>query len=276
MKFLLRYSWTAARWTALLALLGGLTWMAWLRKEPSEPVYRGKRLSEWLANNNQGSSPETDEAVRRMGTNAIPTLLRMLQARDSSLTTWLLRLARKQHLMKFDHTGDFMKNAHAAHAFDILGADARDAVPELIKILDQNISVHSRNYTAWALGGIGPPAAKAVPTLLRATADTNYVRRGAIYALGKIRAQPELVVPALTNLLTGPDPNVRAITISSLELFGSDAKSAVPALAQSLNDPTPRVRKLAESALQKIDPEAAARANLKTNTLHRVDGGWGM
>ncbi len=230
-------------------------------------------MSEWLAAYN-GPSPETDEAVRRLGTNAIPTLLRMLRAKDSRVTAKVVRLVQKQHLIKFAYTYDFQKNGAAARAFDSLGADAKDAVPELIKIFEKNISANSQNYTAWALGAIGPPAAKAVPLLLRASTETNYTRRNAIYALGKIHAEPELVVPALTNLLTNPDRDVRASTISSLELFGSGAKSAVPVLIQSLNDPNPPVRKLARSALQKIDPEAAAKIGLKTETLIRTGAGW--
>jgi HEAT repeat protein len=247
----------------LLAGWGGLAWVVLRTKEPPEPVCQGKRLREWLAGYN-GPSPETDEVVRRLGTNAIPTLLRMLRAKDSKVTAKLVKLVRKQHLIKFEYTDDYAKNANAARAFDSLGADAKEAVPELIKIFEQNISSNSQNYTAWSLGAIGPAAAKAIPTLLGGTTNTyRGTRCDAIFALGKIHAEPELVVPALTKFLKDPDREVRASTISSLELFGSDAKPAVSALVQSLNDQNGLVRKLAKSALKKIDPEAAAKAGLK-------------
>jgi hypothetical protein len=273
MKALRKYSPFAARWMALLAVLGGLAWVALQTKKPSEPVYQGKRLSKWLANY-QGPSPETDEVVRRLGTNAIPTLLRMLRAKDSKLTTWFVSLARKQHLIKFGYTDDYLSNGQAARAFDSLGADAKEAVPELIKIFEQNISPNSQNYTAWSLGAIGPAASQAVPTLLGGTTNTYYTGRTAIFALGRIHAEPELVVPALTELLKDPNRDVRVSTISSLELFGSDAKPAVAALVQSLNDQDPLVRKLVQSALQKIDPETAAKVGPKTKTLVRTGAGW--
>lgn len=260
MKALAKYFLMAAPGVVLLAVLGGLAWVL-LRSNP-EPVYQGKRLGKWLAGYN-GPSPETDEAVRRLGTNAIPTLLRMLRAKDSQVTVSLVRLAGKQHLIKFAYHYDFQKNAEAARAFDSLGADAKDAVPELIKIFEQNISAYSRNYTAWSLGAIGPSAAKAIPTLLGGTTNTNLYRCTAIFALGKIHAEPELVVPALTKFLKDPDRAVRANTISSLELFGSDARPAVSALVQALNDQDRLVRKLAQSALKKIDSEVAAEAKLK-------------
>ena len=147
-------------------------------------------------------------------------------------------------------------------------------MPELIKVFEQNISPNSQNYTAWSLGAIGPAASPAIPTLLRGTTNTGYTSRTAIFALGRIHAEPELVVPALTKFLSDPDRDVRANAISSLALFGSDAKLAVSALVQSLNDQDPHVRKLAQSALKEIDPETAAKVGVKTKTLIRTGAGW--
>src|SRR5215469_11736120 len=94
MKALAKYFRIACPWVVLLALLGGLAWEVLRTKDPPEPVYQGKRLGEWLAGYN-GPSPETDEVVRRLGTNAIPTLLRMLRAKDSQLAAGLVKLVRK-------------------------------------------------------------------------------------------------------------------------------------------------------------------------------------
>jgi HEAT repeat protein len=201
----------------------------------------------------------------------------MLRAKDSKLTAGMVRVARKQHLIKFEYHYDFQKNSKAANAFDILGADAKEAVPELIKIFEQNISAKSQSYTAWSLGGIGPAAAQAIATLLGGTTNTYPPTRcNAISALGKIHAEPELVVPALTKSLKDPDREVRVSSIRSLELFGSDAKPAASGLIQLLNDQSPLVRKHAQATLTKIDPEAAAKLGVKTNTLQRVGGGWGV
>ncbi len=261
MKIRAKYFRIAGPCVVLLALLGGLAREVLWPKQPPGPMYHRKRSGEWLAK----WSPETDEAVHQLGTNAIPTLLQMLRARDSKMTTWLVKLARKQHLVNFTYTGESEKNFEAAHAFEILGADASEAVPELIRIFKEDISDDAQNSAAWSLGAIGPAAAKAIPTLLNGTTSTYHTRRTAIDALGRIHAQPELVVPALVKLLKDPDWNVRASAITSLESFGADAKPAVSALTQSLNDQNRIVLKLAQSALEEIDPDPAAVAEPMAN-----------
>jgi hypothetical protein len=48
----------------------------------SEPAYRGKRLSAWLEDFQDGfelASPEAKEAIRVIGTNAIPILMSELR-----------------------------------------------------------------------------------------------------------------------------------------------------------------------------------------------------
>ena len=71
----------------LVATAGVIVWQG-LRER--EPVYQGKPLSVWLQRYNTHGSfiglrpePMADEAVRQIGTNAIPTLLHMLRAHDS-------------------------------------------------------------------------------------------------------------------------------------------------------------------------------------------------
>jgi len=68
----------------LAALLAVVGWQVMRRQEP---VYQGKPLSSWLIASATTGSPEAQEqanaAVRQVGTNALPTLLRMLRAKDS-------------------------------------------------------------------------------------------------------------------------------------------------------------------------------------------------
>jgi HEAT repeat protein len=78
-----------------------------------------------------------------------------------------------------------------------------------------------------------------------------------------MHAKPELSVPALIGSLRDPVDEVRWTSASSLETFGTDAKSAVPALLKAFGDPCPGVREDAGYALQKIDPEAAAKVGVK-------------
>jgi hypothetical protein len=106
-----------------LALMGGLVWLA---LPPREPVYQGKTLSEWLEPGL--NAPGTEEAIRHIGTNGIPTLLRMLRAHDSKLKLQLVELAQKQHLVKSHFIPASDRNYEAAGAFDVLGPAVSNAV----------------------------------------------------------------------------------------------------------------------------------------------------
>ena len=90
--------------------------------------------------------------------------------------------------------------AHAAEALAETGPLAEPAVPELVKVLQRPES-NARLQATLALYSIGPGAKAAVPVLvekLRAD-EADGVRVNAAAALGAIRAQPELVIPALVN-----------------------------------------------------------------------------
>jgi hypothetical protein len=74
------------------------------------------------------------------------------------------------------------------------------------------------------LGMYGPLASNAVPMLVEILDSHNpRVLQSTIIALVRIKSQPELVVPALTNLLRDPDPRISMAAASALRGFGYDA-----------------------------------------------------
>jgi HEAT repeat protein len=269
-------------WIAILilivALAGVIGWLGWqvLVKPSAEPVYKGKRLSEWLKPlfYMETRSPAiwtaeatrqrmANEAVLQAGTNAIPTLLRLLQAKDSPLKTKLLRLVAKQHVIEFDYTPACAWNNEAELRFEQLGPCAQSAVPALIEIANQNISMSSQALTFSVLGSIGPSAEEAVPMLLHWATNTNeYVRSSAIGALGMIHSSPDQVVPVLLDALQDLKPDVRYQAANALGEFGYDAIHAVPVLVALTKDPDEVMRKCVAQALKAIDPEAAAKAGV--------------
>src|SRR5450631_1968611 len=131
----------------LAAFLGGLCWMT-LRPGEPEPFYKGKPLSYWLEGFAQMSLPnpkhpepskgEAAEAVRQLGTNAIPTLLRLLRKEDNWMTTQLFELSVRQHFIRIHYTPPFVLNWEATRAFGTLGPEAISAVPQLMAIYDQH------------------------------------------------------------------------------------------------------------------------------------------
>jgi HEAT repeat protein len=255
-----------------VALVGVIGWQAW---PPPEPVYEGKPLSSWLrdAKHREGGERvpmdrQTFLVVRQIGTNAIPTLLRLLRAKDSPFKLKLTDLAKRQHLIKIQYTPAEDWNRFAADAFRVLGTNAQSAAPALIRIANQNISRTSQMYAFQSLGFIGPStsAKQAVPSLLRwATNADVIVRCGAICLLGAIHAEPDRVVPVLMNALHDTNANVRYYAGMAVahEEFGPAARLAVPALVELLNDPNEIERGLATNALKAIDPAAAAKAGVK-------------
>ena len=250
-----------------LAVLAVLGWEI-LRPHEANPIIDGKPLTSWLDYYLPGSSEAqremADRALDKAGTNAIPTLLRMLRQRDSSFKQKVMELARKQHFIKVHYIPAEWRNAAASLAFLELGARAEAAVPALIEIYEVNLSPYSRQCSARSLGYIGPAAKRAIPVLLRGMANTNaLVRCDTLLALADFHAEPEVVVPALTDALNDPNGNVRVSACTALWKVGREARPAVPALVKSLSDPDRSVKGLAARALRQIDPEAAAKAGVK-------------
>jgi hypothetical protein len=230
-----------------------------------EPVYAGEPLSHWLKGYDpvEGSEPgrqKADEIMREAGTNAIPTLLRMRREHDSHWKLKLIALARKQHVITIRHVPATRQTAQAAAAFETLGSSGKVAMPELIKIYEMHVSPLSHELIDNIFVSIGPAARQAVPSLLRCATSTNSsVRADAVHALGRIHAEPNIVVPALIAYLRDPDFFVRDQAAWALGRFGPDAKQAVSALIEASRDQGRSISRDANEALQEIDPEAATR-----------------
>ncbi|NBV23362.1 MAG: hypothetical protein EBS05_15760 [Proteobacteria bacterium] len=191
--------------SALIILLVGmlLAWV-WTPSCPDELVYQGKPLRAWLKTY-VGSSKDIEvqaeavAAIRKIGTNGIPTLLRMIQASDSNLRTRLQALAEKQSSIKFNFADAESIRDMAMWGFQVLGEDAKEAVPELLTLAKKPKGTDGQGHAIVALGCIGPSAKAAVPVLMAIASDaTNLDRSDAIHALGSIHSSPELVVLSLS------------------------------------------------------------------------------
>ena len=169
----------------------------------SEPVISGKPISSWLQQYDStaisSGKPEDIErneqaanAVRSLGTNAIPTLLKMIRTRSSS------------------KTGLSEINNEGIDGFFILGAAASNAVPSLVEIFGENKSQSTQASAAWALAEIGPGATAAVPELLRAATNSEPGTRSRAYlVLAQIPASYEEVIPLATRALSDTNFSVK-------------------------------------------------------------------
>jgi HEAT repeat protein len=230
-------------------------------RRPAEPVYKGKYLSAWLDMQAlaPGGEPEADDALRAAGTNAVPTLLRLIRARDSRFGVMLARLSDLQHLIDIRHPSALVLNLEGQHGFMVLRATGSNAVPSLINIYRANRSEFSKSAAADSLAFIGPAANKAIPILLKDVSHRNTeVRVNAISALGMIHSAPQLVLPSLVLSLQDSEESVRTVACRSIAKFKQDAAVAVPALVALLGDTSWRVRDSAVFALREIGMSSRA------------------
>jgi hypothetical protein len=174
---------------------------------------------------------------------------------------------------------DEVKRAHGAMwAFEILGPKAAPAIPALARLAAShtNFTVHA---AVSALGAIGPAAQPAlvefittkrqspfrseairsldfgegavtnIPMLIECLDDSQATTvRAAVFALGRIKAHSELVVPALINCFKHIQPNQPAAKLSDDQLalqleivsafgeLGQEAHVAVPSLLAALRE----------------------------------------
>jgi hypothetical protein len=244
-------------------LLAGAAIWVFGAHAPAEPSYLGKPLRYWVkgygianCSFNECTRDTADEVVRRIGTNAIPTLLEMLTAKDSALDLggpkwshiwrgW----AQKQHLIKVyrcPHLRSY-EVLEATQAFCALGSDASNAVPALIKFLQQNPPVADPGLVEFILGKIGPPASEAVPALLKELNGTDSrLRVFALFSLPEIHAAPDLVKPALMKTLEDSDSNIRLYAALALEAYGTEIETSDRVLADQLkrwHPPRPNYKK---------------------------------
>jgi HEAT repeat protein len=231
------------------------------------PQYQGKTLWEWvqaLPNNyvpllQRGPPNEAQEALRHVGSNAIPYLIRMLRARDSAFVENIKCRLDKYPFINFAYRHAWQDRIDALKAVAVLGPVAQATIPEISNVLTQRLEV---NLALRALGAIGP---EAVPSLLQAlTMTNNNARDTAAFMLTQFREQSAQIVPAFMVYLDDPNPGFRAQVAKDLREFGPAAEPAVPKLLMLAgHDKDPNTRKNAVQTLDAVDREGALRRFLQ-------------
>jgi hypothetical protein len=205
----------------LLAILAtllvlGLGVLMYLREQ--EPSYEGRALSEWLSvyatNMPEGSGirerEKAEQAVRAIGTNAVPVLLRWMDPHPDFAAYAALVGRRK------------LRADLALVGFKILGAEARQAVAELsrwMKAGDVRATV--------ALGWIGEHGLAELLAVASDHQSTN--RRLAILVIANSRSLGTYTNRTLTVLMdavTDSDGAVREAAKNALNAFAPEALTA--------------------------------------------------
>jgi HEAT repeat protein len=117
-------------------------------------------------------------------------------------------------------------------------------------------SVRFKNIVTQPQGWQGTYPTNAIVAALVALLKDNSptVSEAAAFALGDMREQPEIVIPALTQCLHDANSaRVRQAVAEALGKYGPDAASAIRSLQLLLFEFDPNVRRTAERALKKIN-----------------------
>ena len=202
----------------LTAVLGGIVFLA---SAPREPTDNGKKLSAWLdelaaLDYSKRGDPHTQQAqaVRAIGTNALPWLLKDLRADGSRLHWRLNQILDRQSVINYRFPDINRRLSRAAIGFQTLGEIAEPAISELLSLVEV-----CPGYVPGALVGIGPPA---MPALQQCLTNTRSYPTSA----GQIVPIPGNTIGAIHN------------AISAGRLSRSEVAVLVPAirqLAQSTN-----------------------------------------
>jgi hypothetical protein len=230
--------------------------LSWLALRSHEPTYQGKRLSVWLEQldrelpngNYVGTNSPAASAIQQIGTNAIPCLRQMLDARDSRLKTKLIDWCDKQTLVKVHLARANDWRRRAAFATFCLGPRGSTLMPQVMTLFrDSDYSVAQTITRVVGCMGYGSP--ETLPGLIAAVADSSPdVRARSAFALCQLNT-------CFVIIDTTEDPRHG--------FPESRCKRAVPVLLTALHDADAEVRRVAAMALQQIEPNAATSAGEK-------------
>jgi len=263
---------------------------------PNEPEYQRKRLSQWLEEYDRtGAMDKTgpaSEAIRAMGTNALPYLFAYIKHRDSPLKMKFFGLVQKQHWLKLPPYRENRYFSPALLALKTLGPDANPLVPELLKVFENPDTLKEGGLALFSIGPASIPAleqacrssnvfvrADAALFIAKLPRDYTGEYQGYYCAWHKLRADletrlyiakvvNEYDIWELTLMLKSSNAAVRRASADALAIYyhqstNEDPKSSVRMLVKTLNDPDQDVRNSARLALKKIDPAAAEKAGVK-------------
>jgi HEAT repeat protein len=159
---------------------------------------------------------------------------------------------------------------HAARALRAVRPPAREVVPVLIRFLREP---DVQWEAAQTLGEMGADAAEAIPALLTLleTAPTHRPSRTPNFAALALRQMGPAAVPGLVKLLDHTSSDVRVNATVALAGLGDAAAPAVPGLIRMLGAEDPEEQMAAADALRALGPvardavpELTRLANLET------------
>lgn len=189
----------------------------WQLRPRDEPKYQGRYLSEWLDPDQNGMNGDNFDrdaaiaraAVRNIGTNALPCLLKWIDYESPAWRITLRRMLRRTRWYGMSE-GQADRRAYlTTWGFTFLETNAASAIPKLQALMKDTTKPESSDRAIYALGCIGEPA---IPVLKAALADSNQSNRSEIISAFRLIALNQgtnACLPILVEALNHHDPSVR-------------------------------------------------------------------
>jgi hypothetical protein len=213
---------------ACLVLIAGIVAFA---TPDNEPHYQGRSLSEWL-DSDDPTHREVQVAVRAIGTNAIPFLMKWLRYEPGALKKkafWKLPDSIRGNRVAEFLLGDNERYQRPFSGFHVLNTNAAVAIPELTAMMHDTANPRLARRSISALGHIGAPA---LPALLGGLSDTNFPHRynilAALYLMCKTFGTND-ALPPLHAALYDPDPQIQERAANHLGYIAPELLTNTPA-----------------------------------------------
>ena len=216
---------------ALFSLVVVLALVFWPRATCPEPIYKGRKLSDWLirASKKGQFSGEDTEAIQAIGVKGLPCYLEWMSYEPGALKRGQFQLAagceKVLHVDWVPESPEITRAWFAFSAFCQLREDAAPTIPRLVS--------WATNLSTWGSNFYSLPSQSA----------------GAIEGLAAI-GRP--AVPAFISLVTNRDAGVRAFAISRSQRFHLYG-DVILELKKAQSDPDKNVRTAATNALKAYD-----------------------
>jgi HEAT repeat protein len=219
-----------------------------------EPLHKGKpiRYCTDRACGPNGNSFRLE--VKQIGSPAVPYLIAKLHTKDTWLrTTWMA-----VHEKLPDRLSGFFTELQpacevrsaAVECLAFIGSEARSAVPDLIKVLNEDRFVAS--HATSALGAIGPGAKEALPVLKTSLSNkTNMMEKiDTAWAIWRIAGETNLMLQLCIEAISQQSDDGAAMNAAlALSQMGAVALPTAPQLIHLLKDMTHTVGTRGNAAL---------------------------
>ncbi len=220
----------------VLAVLGGVALIAYaiVASGPKEPVYQGKSLSKWVARYQQSFSTPNhwqaereifEQAIRAMGTNAIPFAMADVRAQATKSEKVMFWLSKHSPFLNPQQFQDWLLGSQderwgrGTMILQALGPIANSCLPELI-----GESTNHPGFSERAWLAVGPAALPAFTNLLIKSKYPQMCQMIGVLTDGVIsgRIAPEeaaMAVPCLIHFYHSKNPRERQFALSGMEVI---------------------------------------------------------